>query len=534
MQATTSTSAGKGPTDKAAESPQAHGLQTADVVFGIAVVVIAVIRFMILREGGAPATIDAGNWLAFGDALFGADTRSPTIVYPPVVPLLTKGFVEAFGLINGVAAFGAIASVAPALGFYVALRSFGLGVEVLPGALLVLGASAVGEATAWGGFPQLLGLGLLVLALCQLDRWISSGRRADAALTGLLVMALFATTHFVGIAFGVASLVILALGYPRLRGHDRPWTAWAVDVLLIVAPAVWLLPLYLDLAGAFSGDTQSFRFLNQLTWSNVMERIEFLYRDFPSFWRIALPLTVLTPLVLAGRRSSPVWRVLVAVLVSSAGLALATREGRFLYLATLAVALAVTLWFQALREVFGLLPGSGPAPRGRRVGRWALVALFVGVATWQMIAGTDFFREQRNYYGIVTPGLLEGLERIRDDTPADSILAVASIRDAPLGWWVEAITDRKTYYSSALRWLSYADELERAGIGNEIFSRTFPDASSVAVAEEHRVDYLIVPTRWAHFDPDLLGPASEVSRGAWLAVDDVVILEAGELPAQVN
>ena len=119
MQAHTSTRTAGASLAARGEAAQ-RPLQIVDWVFAIAVVAVATVRFVILRDGGVPATIDAGNWVAFGDALFGAETRSSTIVYPPVVPLLMKGFVEAFGLSAGVAALGAAASVAPAVGFYVA------------------------------------------------------------------------------------------------------------------------------------------------------------------------------------------------------------------------------------------------------------------------------------------------------------------------------------------------------------------------------------------------------------------------------
>ena len=503
-----------------------------DWVFAIAVVAIAVVRFVILRDGGAPATIDAGNWLAFGDALFGAETRSSTIVYPPVVPLLTKGFVEAFGMATGVAALGAVDSVAPAVGFYVAVRRCGLAVEALPGALLLLGASAVGEATAWGGIPQLFGLGLMSLGLFQFDRWISSGRSFDAALTGLLAMAMLATTHFIGLAFCVAGLVVLAFGIPRLRRHQRAWTAWAGDTLLIVIPAMWLIPLYVGLFGASFGGTESFRFLNQLTGENLIERVEFLYRDFPALWRIVLPITLVTPLVLWRRRSSPVWRVLVAVLVSSAGLAWVTRESRFLYLATLAAALASVLWFQAVQGVLQGRSEPRPAAARRRWGRSVVALVITGVLAWQLIGGLVFFREQREFYGVLTPGLFEGLEAVRDDTASDATVAVAWVRDAPVGWWVEAITGRETYYATALRWLTFDDELERARIGNQIFSQSFPDEQSLEVARTRGVDYLIVPTQWARMDVDRIGPTSAFAPAIWLANDDVVILQMAQLAGE--
>ncbi len=105
------------------DSPVPAGVEVArgralwwDTAFVLCALAVASLRFVILRRGGAPPTIDAGNWLAFGDQILGNGVRSPTIVYPPLVPLLTKGFVSLFGLTNGVALLAALSSAAPAAG----------------------------------------------------------------------------------------------------------------------------------------------------------------------------------------------------------------------------------------------------------------------------------------------------------------------------------------------------------------------------------------------------------------------------------
>ena len=496
-----------------------------DIAFGALVLVVATARFLILRDGGAPATIDNGNWVAFGDAIFGGDVRSPTIVYPPLIPILAKASAMAFGLISGTATLGAVSSAAPAVGFYVAMRRTGLGAVILPGAILVLGAGAVGEAAAWGGFPQLIGLGLAPLIFVEVDRWCTTGRRRSVWRLGLLFMVLFATTHFVAVAVATASVAMLLMGLPRMIRQHRPWRAWATDALIIALPSAWLLPLYASLFGAFAGSAGDFRFLNQLSWSNLLGRIEFIYRDFPHLWRVALPLTVLTPLLFAGRRSSTVWRILVAVLVSVALLTAVTREGRFLYFATLAVALALTLWFETLSESRWLVgePDTSDRLRGL-VLKWALPLAALAIAAWQIVAGLQLFHDQRDFYGVLTPGLYQSLERIHIESAEDAIVAVASLRDAPLGWWVEAVTERETYYASALRWLAFEDEHRRARIGTEIFTRDFPNTETLASAREHGIDYLIIPTRWAFYDDTLLGPESELGRSALFRRDDVVVL----------
>jgi hypothetical protein len=446
-------------------------------------------------------------------------------VYPPVVPLLVKGFVEAFGLVNGVAALGALASIAPAAGFTIALRRIGYRVEALPGALLLLGASAVGEATAWGGFPQLIALGIIPLMLLELDRWLATGKRGHALGAGLLLASLLATSHFIGLAAVFAAALILAMGITRFRSqHVR--SRLKLDILLVLAPSAWLIPLYLNLAHAYLGTSEEFRFLNELGWSNVLERIEFLYRDFPYLWRFLLPLAVLTPILLYRLRGTALWRLLTSLLVAAAALALITRQERFLYFATVVAALGTALWLSHIRSrLQGRISASVPTRTASSTAWVSILVLAVAVSLWQVIAAARFFEGQRDYYGILTPGVFQGLELLRDETSPDAVLAVASVRDAPLGWWVEAITEKKTYYASALRWLAFDDELQRARVANEIFTPTFPDAKTIAVAEEHNVSYLIIPTNWAHFRE---GPVANLVRDkgpAFYQTADVVIVD---------
>ena len=124
-----------------------------DIAFSAAVIVVFLVRFRILVAGGSPPTIDAGDWLAHGDAIFGSDIRSASIVYPPLVPITTKLSTTLFGLTSGISLIGALAAIAPATGLYVTLRMMKLGYQPITPSLLLLGPSSIGESVAWGGIP---------------------------------------------------------------------------------------------------------------------------------------------------------------------------------------------------------------------------------------------------------------------------------------------------------------------------------------------------------------------------------------------
>ena len=186
---------------------QARGFTVVDLTFSIVVVVLAYYRYHILASNGAPPTIDSGNWIAYGDQILGDGVRSNTIVYPPVVPILSKVSVSLFGLTAGVSGLAAAASTAPAVGIYLALRRLGPELIALPPSILVLGASSIGEATAWGGFPQLIGFGLAPITLVLLDRFLRTWDARSALATGFAFMALLATSHLVGATIDRKSVV---------------------------------------------------------------------------------------------------------------------------------------------------------------------------------------------------------------------------------------------------------------------------------------------------------------------------------------
>lgn len=460
------------------------------------------LRFQILQSGGAPATIDTGNWLAFGDLWLGEPTRSTSIVYPPVVPLLAKAFVAALGRINGVAALAALSSLAPSIGMYVSLRYLRLGSGALVPALLVLGPSAVGEATAWGGFPQLIGLGLAPVLLVSVDRWLRTWRRRDAIITGFLLMLLLATSHFVGftVALAMAALGAMTLISPIGSGHSGRHEAISVGFVLL--PMVWLIPMYLVLGESLGGESREFRNLNLLTWSNLLEHIEFLYRDFPWIWRIVLSSAVVTPFLLIRRHQGTLWRVTTSLIAATAIATLFTREGRFLYFLTVIGALVVAQW--TVRGQQTLAGSNWRLQRGSRISLALGFAVVISVIGWQIGTGIRFFEDQREYYGILSPGIVEAIEFVDANLEQGGTIAVTSLQDAPLGWWVEAITKDKVLYGSPLRWLTFDEEIERARLANQIFAPPFPTQDKLDLASSVGVDYMIIPTRWGFFDSDAM------------------------------
>src|SRR5207253_2259002 len=102
--------------------------------------------------------IDGGNWLALGHSLFGEHIRSETIQYPPIVPLLAVAAEIPFGPYGGLQAIAYVSALAPMLGAYIYLYNSGLRWRAVVLSSFLGWSSATGDAMAWGGYPQLLGL----------------------------------------------------------------------------------------------------------------------------------------------------------------------------------------------------------------------------------------------------------------------------------------------------------------------------------------------------------------------------------------
>jgi hypothetical protein len=477
--------------DKASRWPTA--------LFWAAVAVAAIYRFVVLLSGGAPATVDSGNWLAFGEQLFGGGTRSDSIAYPPVVPALATLSVWLFGTHVGVAILGAISSLAPGLGLYKSLQMVGMDRSRVFPAVLLIGAGSVSEATAWGGFPQLLGLGLLPIGVALGLRYLDAPDWKKAGRLGLIVMASLGVSHFLSVVL-IASLAVSGAG-ALVRARSLSWL-WRVAKTLpvVLVPSVWLIPTYRKMIDAVIFHPNEFAALDNLTSDNSLDRLEHIYSDLPIFWEVALPLSLMTPLLCWSRRSSQVWRMQVSVLGAAVVMLALTRESRYLYLFPLIGALGTAVWVSLLPELRAWARRRG----NLGVLQAVVVPLAIITGALQLQGGLLLFQEQREFYGVLTPQIVDAIETANQAAGEDGTIAVPSLGDAPIGWWVEALSDGEVFYGSPLRWLNFPDEVERARLANEIFDPSFPSDDTLELLAARDVDVVIVPTRWAWYDADAI------------------------------
>jgi hypothetical protein len=194
------------------------------------------------------------------------------------------------------------------------------------------------------------------------------------------------------------------------------------------------------------------------------------------------------------------------------------QEPRFLNLVPIAAVLALAMWALELTD-------ARQPPQWRRAGATLLAAVMVT----QAFVGLRFFPVQVDFYGGLTPGLVRAMSWVRRQTPPASVIGVSPTRsDLVLGWWAEALTDRRILYATSPTWLNFADERRRARIADGIFDGRFPTDDTLGQAAAAEIDYLLVATPWPGYHSPRM--ASFIARHPGVVVfrdESALILRVG-------
>jgi hypothetical protein len=493
-----------------------HKLVTADLLTAVVLLAVAAYRAAAIGTHGEPSGLDFGNWLMFGHQALGHPlARAAHTTYPPVVPVLAVAITQVLGVVWGTAVLAGVASTAPALGTYIACRLGGARWSAVVAAVLLAATSSSGEAAAWGGVPQLLGLGLTAALLGVAQRALVRRRWQTGAAFGLLLLALAATSHLILAQAGAALVVLVLIGailQPRSFGRGT-WLGkqgWTTMLFLALVPSAVLVPLYLKLLPTVGGT-----FVSQGSGSSsapmvvFLQSMFFIYRDGPWFWKPALIITAFTPVLLGSRkyRHRPDWAIVTALDLSLTVEAVLSGQERLIYVAPIAVALAAAMWLSVLPELNWRERSPRTAPRSTRLRVPGTISLLTTLAVAYVSAkGLAFFPTQRAFYDtFVPPGTVAGLNWIRSNTPADALIAVAPINGAPYGWWVQGYGRRAALVGSEDQWLNFPEERARANEVDALLSEQDPLSAAVLErAAQLRIQYLLLPWAWGGLAlPDL-------------------------------
>ena len=494
---------------------------------------IAVFRMMVIAVHGEPSGVDFGNWLMLGHQALGQPLHgAANVTYPPVVPVLTVWATNLFGVVWGTALLAGFASVAPAAGVFGACRLFGARWSAALAALLLAATSSSGEAAAWGGLPQLIGLGLAALALGLTQLVLSQKRQAPAAWLGAVLLALAATSHLVlaQSAVALACLVAIRVVLDHKPFAPRNWfgtKGWLSLAAIAVLPCAVLVPLYLRLiptvGESFVSDSSA---TNQPAVAGFMAGLSVIYRDVPWLWKSALILTAVTPLLLLARkhRVKPLWAISTALVVSLIAEAVLSDQDRLVYIAPVAVSFVLVLWLSELNN------GTWSISELRIAGRVPVVlainAAVVAVVLFASAKGLTFFPAQRDFYGSTEPtGTISGLDWLREHTPPDSLVAVAPINGAPFGWWVQGYGRRPALVGSEDQWLNFPQERTRANEVVAMLSESDPlNASVMTTARRLGVQYILLPWAWGGLSQENLTAHEKANPGSVVFDNNAVVI----------
>ena len=439
----------------------------------VALLAMIILRLVVLASP-VPSGIDSGNWLAFGTFV------RPGVAYPPVVPSLLALLTSAVGPASATTAAGVIALCVPALVVLAIALWSDQPIAGVIAALAIAGSGALGEAVAWGGYPQVIAVGTAVGALAALAAFYERGGRRFLAAYWLLFAGTAATSHLEAVPALAAAGLVTAWYVPssgRL-GLVRALAVAIVSALTMLA----LAPTYLALIATLGAVPPS-----PVDVTRILGPVWPLY-----VVALAVGLTCTVALLLLRRGGHPepeqqVRALLVAAAAATCAWAVAlliSGEGRLLYDATVIAPFSLMASAPMLQRKLRNRQGSIP-----------LTVTAIGAAALVAGTGLNAFPDQVAYYRVLTPGSLAAMEWLaRQSSLQDGDIAVADVGGAPLGWWTEGIVHHETLYASDLRWLRFPSERTRARKANALlYASGFPMGASASRAEADGVHYVLLP-----------------------------------------
>ena len=486
---------------------------------------IVVWRTALLAQQGGPVGVDMGNWLRLfrtlpllsslgrsGDAMAGGIDVDDVIV-PPLVPLIAGLASLTIGPLWASWVVPAIASIAPGVGVWLVVSRSAptprgatvattrarpgivSGIVAAGAALAVTLVHPTATAFAWGGVPQLLGLGIAPVAIAAAAHaasdpsrraWLRAGLLATAvAMTSTLVTALLAVALVATVGFAAAEQgrrVLRGIGWALLAG---------VPAIALYVPILSRMTLYAERSTRITGEQA---FLATVGEPAVL-------------WLLLVVITAITPLVLPAGRSRT-----LSVGLGAAGITgLWIGDVRFAALLPVVAAIAVALLI-------------GHAARSQTE-RWTLrrsaTATLAGIAALLLVSvasiGVRGQAEQVDFYAqLVPPGLLDDAQRIAALDRGGNAVAVVPLSGAPTGWWLEAV-GVDALVASRPDWLAFPEERRRAARAVALFTApTWPTPRTATEACALGAGWLYIPTVWQGLDEEALD--REISAGRLIEV----------------
>lgn len=447
----------------------------------LAVLLIGVTILHLAIPGPVPSGGDGGNWLALAAERFGSDVMAADVSYPPHLPFLL-GLVKLV-VADAVLAITIVAIASKAvlvLAVYFCSRVLTRWYALIAAVTVSAGGYLL-EAYAWGGYPQLLAMGLGLLGSLFVIRYLATDKATHLWAGVLLCVATLLTHTMVGGLLGT-SLVLAVFHFMYLRpGRRRTKTG------LLIAGSVFGLAVLGYLSATFQGLEAT---INPSGTSHI-DALMAAVREAPYPWLAIGILGVTVPFY---RTLSDQVAATVAVgsswLMSSLALFAFVGEPRALMVAQVGLVLLAMVGFVSLLRHLRWYRG------WRAIAHPLVVISGVALVASLVTGGVAQYASATNWYRVVDQDEIEALDRLVDlSEPGDLVLASSGHHGNPIGWWVQGYGALPTYTAIDPAFLAFSDERDQAAIANEFFSDDLSEAESLAVLDEIGARYVVVDKR---------------------------------------
>ena len=192
-----------------------------------------------------PWWVDGGEWLKYARGLLGQVWpmwgESP-LNYPPLFPSILAMILSLTGDASCSIKFLAALAFAlrPAAAYIFSRWVFESRVTAFSAAAMMLTPPIHVEILGWGGYPNLLCLSLLMIALGSLTSWLREGKRRDfliLAATSVMIVA----THSLGMLIYSTTLFLLLISSLALRRGRKALKIFIILLLTLGAYAIYWL-----------------------------------------------------------------------------------------------------------------------------------------------------------------------------------------------------------------------------------------------------------------------------------------------------
>jgi len=461
----------------------------ASVLAPIIFVVAFAIAWLYLGGRALPWWVDGGLWLKYADGLLG-DTwplwEENPLNYPPLFPSLVAGFlVISSDKVVAIKTAAAIAfALRPAAAFVASSVIFKSKTAGLVSSSLFMVLPLHVEMFGWGGYPNLMGISLIMIALASMVAWIRGDGIKYPALT-LTLSCLLAFSHNLTSLTYLSTLTILIIGFMFFRNFraaakvGTALTASLISYLIYFiassSPSSYVLDntaAYYRLAPQISSGLLIWMFKNPffLLLLYILFSAALLYAVF---LRRFLEVAVLSA-----------WLITPMLLLNLHALGIALDYARVFYFITdplvliasgsvsfLTIRNGILMNSQVISTLKETLTQKLPQIRLNAVAKFLtalLVVLIIAASASSLLIGFATFKNVeewynfRDSYGDVQK--LEAIQWLHDNVPKKSVV----VAEEEIARWIEGFSGRRTLMYAQPMYLFLRGEQERAYMAKAI------------------------------------------------------------------